>query len=110
MVRQGYIIWLDFDPQAGYEQKGRRPALVVSNDSFSISSRYAIVCPITTTVKNLRFHVELDSRTQTIGVILCEQVKSIDIRARNYKFIEVIPKDILLNVIRTINSFLTVDN
>jgi mRNA interferase MazF len=109
MVRQGYIIWLDFDPQIGYEQKGRRPALVVSNTAFSIYSKFAIVCPITTTITNLQSHIELDSRTQTTGVILCDHVKSIDIRARKYKFIEVVPQDILLKVIDTIGDFMDPD-
>jgi len=110
MVRQGYVIWLDFDPQTGYEQKGRRPALVVSSSDFSVMSKFAIVCPITTTIKNLPFHVELDSRTQTMGVVLCDQVKSIDIRARKYKFIEVVPQDILLKVINNIRDFMDTGN
>jgi mRNA interferase MazF len=46
MVKQGNIIWLDFDPQAGHEQKGRRPAVVMSNDTFNNFSKLAIVCPI----------------------------------------------------------------
>jgi mRNA interferase MazF len=106
MVRQGYIIWLDFDPQAGYEQIGRRPALVISKDVFSKFSNYAIVCPISNTNKNLAFHVKLDGRTKTTGTILCDQVKSLDISARNYKFIETVPEDIVINVITTVISFM----
>jgi mRNA interferase MazF len=47
MVKQGHIIWLDFDPQTGHEQKGRRPALVISNETFNNFSNLAVVCPIT---------------------------------------------------------------
>ena len=54
MVRQGYLIWVDFDPQIGYEQKGRRPALVISNETFNNFSKMAIVCPITNTDKTIR--------------------------------------------------------
>jgi hypothetical protein len=73
MVKQGDIIWLDFDPQAGHEQRGRRPALIVSNQSFNNFSKLAIVCPITSRDKDHPFHIKLDDRTKTSGVILCDQ-------------------------------------
>ena len=110
MVKQGFIIWLDFDPQSGHEQKGRRPALVVSNETFNNFSNLAIVCPITNTNKNHPFHVKLDGRTKTTGVILCDQARTLDINARNYEFIENIPDDILLEVIDIINGFLELGN
>jgi mRNA interferase MazF len=106
MVRQGFLIWLDFDPQIGHEQKGRRPALVVSNETFNIFSKMAIVCPITNTDKDYPFHVRLDGRTKTTGVILSDQVKTVDLSARNYEFIESVPDDILLEVIDIINGFI----
>jgi mRNA interferase MazF len=105
MVKQGEIIWLDFDPQAGHKQKGRRPAIVVSNQSFNNFSNLAIVCPITNTRKNHPFHVKLDKRTKTTGVILCDQVRTLDINARNYEFIEKTPDDILVNIIDIISGF-----
>ncbi|GBU22903.1 hypothetical protein R80B4_02816 [Fibrobacteres bacterium R8-0-B4] len=106
MVKQGFLVWLDFDPQIGHEQKGRRPALVVSNDTFNDFSKMAIVCPITNTNKDYPFHVKLDERTKTTGVILSDQVKTVDISARNYEFIEKVPDDILLEVIDIINGFI----
>jgi len=106
MVKQGYIIWLDFDPQIGHEQKGRRPALVISNETFNNFSRLAIVCPITNTNKNHPFHVKLNDKTKTKGVILCDQSRTLDINARNYEFIEKIPEDILLNVLDIIAGFI----
>jgi len=106
MVKQGYIIWLNFDPQIGHEQKGRRPALVVSNETFNDFSNLAIVCPITNTNKEYPFHVKLDGRTKTTGVILADQTRTLDIGARNYEFIERVPDDILLEVIDIINGFI----
>jgi len=106
MVKQGDIIWLDFDPQIGHEQKGRRPALVISNKTFNNFSSLAIVCPITSTNKNHPFHVKLDKRTKTKGVILSDQSRTLDIKARNYEFIERIPDNILFEVIDIICGFI----
>ena len=106
MVKQGSIVWLNFDPQIGHEQRGRRPALVVSNDTFNDFSNLVIVCPITNTNKEHPFHVKLDERTKTTGVILSDQARSLDINARNYKFIETIPSDILLEVVDIISGFI----
>ena len=106
MVKQGSIVWLDFDPQAGYEQKGRRPALVISNDTFNNFSKMAIVCPITNTDKNHPFHIKLNENTKTTGVILCDQARTLDINARKYEFIENIPEVILLEVIDIIFGFI----
>jgi len=106
MVKQGDIIWLDFDPQTGLEQKGRRPALVISNKTFNNFSSLAIVCPITNTDKNHPFHVKLDNRTKITGVILSDQSRTLDIKARNYEFIEKIPDNILFEVIDIISGFI----
>ncbi|MCL2209152.1 MAG: type II toxin-antitoxin system PemK/MazF family toxin [Treponema sp.] len=106
MVKQGDIIWLDFDPQIGYEQKGRRPALVISNETFNNFSKMAIVCPVTSADKNHPFHVKLNEMTKTKGVILCDQVRTLDIKARNYELIENIPDDILLDVIDIVFGFI----
>jgi mRNA interferase MazF len=110
MVKQGDIIWLDFNPQAGHEQRGRRPALVVSNNTFNNFSNLAIVCPITNTIKDYPFHIKLDDRTKTTGAILCDQERTLDINARKYEFIETIPKDILFDVIDIINGFIEIEN
>jgi mRNA interferase MazF len=110
MVKQGHVIWLDFDPQAGHEQKGRCPALVISNEVFNNFSNLAIVCPITNTIKNYPFHIKLDERTKTTGVILCDQARTLDINARNYEFIEKLPDDILLEVVDIIIGFIEIEN
>jgi mRNA interferase MazF len=109
MVRQGDIIWLDFDPQAGHEQWGRRPALVVSNNTFNGLSNIVIVCPISNTQNYRPYMIRLDNRTKTTGVILCNQLKSADLEARNYEHIEILPKDILEETIDLINSFTEIE-
>ena len=106
MVKQGSIIWLDFDPQIGHEQKGRRPALVISNNTFNNFSKMAIVCPITNADKNHPFHVKLNEKTKTTGIILCDQARTLDFKARKNKFIENIPEEILLEVIDIIYGFI----
>ena len=96
--KQGDIVLLEFNPQPGHEQKGRRPAIVVSNNTFNQFTKIGIVCPITKTNRGFPLHVQLDERTKTSGVIMCEQVKSLNISARNASFIEKAPKDILEEV------------
>lgn len=102
---QGDIITLEFNPQAGHEQKGRRPALVVSNNTFNNFTKIAMVCPITNTNRGFPLHVPLDERTKTNGVIMCEQVKSLDINARNAIYQEKVPADIMEEVIDIIVGF-----
>jgi mRNA interferase MazF len=104
MVKQGEIIKVNLNPQAGHEQAGYRPAVVVSNDFFNLKTGLAIVCPITNTDNKFPLHIPLDSRTQTTGVILCEHVRTLDLEARGYKKIETLPQDILQEVIDIIFS------
>ncbi|MDL1976209.1 MAG: type II toxin-antitoxin system PemK/MazF family toxin [Deltaproteobacteria bacterium] len=76
--RQGDIIAITFDPQSGHEQKGRRPALVVSKDLFNRSTGLAIVCPLTNTERGFPFHVPVPGNSSLTGFIMVEQVKSVD--------------------------------
>lgn len=105
MVKQGDIIKVNFNPQAGHEQSGYRPALVVSNEVINQNTNMVIVCPISNTKKEYRafpLHIPLDDRTRTTGSILCQHIRSLDITARGYTFVEKIPDDILKTVIGTI--------
>jgi len=104
--KQGDIITLDFDPQAGHEQKGRRPCLIVSNDQFHKRTTMAMVCPITNKTSGFPTHIPLDDRTQTSGVIMGEQAKCLDIFARNPSYKESLPNDILEDIIDLICSFI----
>ncbi len=102
MVKQGDIILLNFNPQAGYEQAGYRPALVISNNVFNKRTGLAILCPITSKEKKYPLRVELDNNTKTHGFILCEHIKSLDIEARGYKVVEQVSKEILQEVINIV--------
>ena len=104
MVKQGSIIKLNFNPQAGHEQAGFRPAVVVSNAIFNQKTKLAIVCPITNTNNHFPLHIPLDERTKTTGVILCEHIKALDLNSRTYQVIEELPKSILEQVIQIINA------
>jgi mRNA interferase MazF len=95
VVKQGDIIRINFSPQSGHEQAGERPALVLSNNTYIALTQKAIVCPITSTDKSFPFQVRLDERTKTQGVVMCEQLKSLDIESRGYGLIETIPSDLL---------------
>ena len=83
--RKGDYVAVTFDPQSGHEQKGRRPALVISNDLFNRHTGLAIVCPITNTRRDYPFHVTITGRDSVTGVVMVDQVKSIDFRARRVK-------------------------
>lgn len=106
-AKQGDIIRINLDPQAGNEQKGRRPALVISNGTFNnFTKKGAMVCPITNTDRGLKIQVKLDDRMSTTGVIMCDQAKILDLSQRSAEYIETVPKDIILEVIDIINGFI----
>ena len=110
-AKQGDIIWIDFDPQTGHEQARRRPALVVSNDSFNNLIGYgAMVCPITNTDRGVSLHPELDSRTKTTGFIMCDQAKILDISNRNAKYVEKAPSEMVYEVVDIITGFIEVED
>lgn len=97
--QQGDIVYLDLDPQSGHEQKGRRPALILSNNAFNSLSCGALACPITNTNRGIPIHVPLDGRTKTTGVIMCDQVKALDMQSRNAAFIEKAPADFVAEAV-----------
>lgn len=85
--KKGDFIAVTFDPQSGHEQKGRRPALAVSNTLFNNHTGLVIVCPLTITDRGYPFHVAVTDNPRVKGFVMVEQVKSIDYRARQAKFI-----------------------
>ena len=106
--RQGDIIWLNLNPQAGAEQSGHRPVIVVSNDEFHKRiANLVMICPITNTDRNFPTHIRLNNnRTKTSGVIKCEQAKILDHKERHASFIETAPKDILDEAKDLVTSFI----
>jgi len=102
--RQGDLVSLDFNPQSGHEQQGRRPALVVSKDEFNKATGMAICCPITNTDRRVPLHVSVVGRTSLSGFVMCDQVKSLDFRSRGMKLIEKSPKVLLDDVLAILDA------
>jgi mRNA interferase MazF len=84
--RRGDIVWLSFDPQAGHAQAGRRPAFVISPESYNRKTGLFLACPVTSKVKGYPFEVALPENLNVGGVILADQIKSLDWKARRAKF------------------------
>ena len=102
--KQGDIIAITFDPQSGHEQKGRRPAYVVSKDLFNRSTGVAIVCPITNTDRGFPFHIPIPKDLKLTGFIMVEQVKSVDFHARRAKRIEHGNDELLTEVLSILDA------
>jgi mRNA interferase MazF len=90
---RGDVVWITFNPQAGHEQAGRRPAVVLSPSSYNGKVGLAILCPVTSLVKGYPFEVVIPSGLKLSGVILADQVKSLDWRVRRAEFICKLPQD-----------------
>ena len=83
---RGDVVWLNFDPGSGHEQKGKRPAIVVSPKEYNEKAGLALFCPITSKVKNYPFEVKIENKTIN-GVVLSDQIKSLDWETRKIAFI-----------------------
>jgi mRNA interferase MazF len=94
----GDLVWLTFDPQTGHEQRGRRPALILSPRAYNSKARLAIACPITSQVKGYPFEVPLPSGGKISGVVLADHVKNLDWQARQVVFEAKASVDLLTDV------------
>ncbi|MBI5528576.1 MAG: endoribonuclease MazF [Deltaproteobacteria bacterium] len=104
---RGDLIWINFNPQTGHEQAGRRPALVLSPASYNGRVGLAIMCPITSHVKGYPFEVAIPEGLGVSGVVLSDQVKSLDWRARNAERIDSLPVGALAQVVGRIEELLS---
>ena len=102
---QGDIVALSFDSQSGHEQKGRRPAIIVSNKTFNQYLGLAFACPITNTKRDFPFHIKVESENIT-GYIMAEQMKSIDYNSRKIKFIEKANQQTISQILGIIDSII----
>ena len=102
--RKGDFVILSFDPQAGREQRGRRPALVVSNTSFNRHTGLAMVCPVTNTFRDIPFHVPIPNEPSLTGYIMVEQIKSVDCASRRIKFVDKAPTYIVDEVLGILDA------
>jgi mRNA interferase MazF len=102
--KKGDFVAITFDPQSGHEQKGRRPALVVSNTLFNEQTGLAMVCPLTATDRRYPFHVAVENYPHITGFIMVEQVKSIDYQARKTMFIGKASNEVLDMVLSILDA------
>ncbi len=104
---RGDVVWLSFSPQAGHEQAGRRPALVISPASYNGKVGLALLCPITSQVKGYPFEVSIPAGLKVSGVVLSDQVKSLDWRARKAEFVCQLPSAATLEVLDKLGTLLS---
>lgn len=101
---KGDVVWLQFNPQAGHEQAGKRPALVLSPKEYNQKTGLALFCPITSKVKGYPFEVKLPKELPVEGVILADQIKNLDWISRSAQFACKIPVEIMQEVILKIET------
>jgi mRNA interferase MazF len=102
--QQGDVITLTFEPQSGHEQRGRRPAVVVSKGLFNKHTGLCIVCPITNTRRGHPFHVAIPAGQHLTGFVMVEQVKSVDFRSRKAKRFGTAPAAMLEEVLSILDA------
>jgi len=106
---RGDFVWLDFEPQRGREQAGRRPAIVLSPRSYNGKIGLALFCPVTSHIKGYPFEVHLSGETRVRGVVLADQIKSLDWRERRVRFIEKSSATCLRNVLDRVEALLSTE-
>jgi mRNA interferase MazF len=104
---RGDIIWLSFNPQAGAEQSGRRPALVLSPELYNRRIGLVLVCPLTSRIKSYPFEVLLPEDLKISGAVLTDQIKSLDWKARQAEFVCKVPLAIIEDVLAKIATLFT---
>lgn len=103
---RGDVVWIDFAPQSGHEQAGRRPGLVVSPRAYNKKVGLALLCPITSKIKGYPFEVDLPDTDGITGVILADQIKSMDWRARHASYASSAPRRVVGKVIGMVSAIL----
>lgn len=103
---RGDIVWIAFDPQAGHEQRGRRPALVLSPAAYNGRVGLALLCPVTSQAKGYPFEVALPAGLPLGGVVLADQVKSLDWRVRSATHACKLPEPVVKQVLRRLHTLL----
>ena len=106
---RGDLIWLNFTPQAGKEQAGRRPALLLSPSSYNRKSGLALVCPVTSQVKGYPFEVAIPAGLPVQGVILCDHLRSLDWQERRATRINRLPDSVMAEVLARIGALIGLD-
>ncbi len=105
--QRGDVVWVSLNPQAGHEQEGRRPALVLSPVEYNERVGLALMCPVTSKVKGYPFEVPLPEDLDIGGVVLADQVKSLDWRVRRAEHACTVPQSVMNEVLGKLNALLT---
>lgn len=108
MPERGDAVWITFNPQAGHEQAGRRPALVLSPSAYNRKVGLAILCPITNQIKGYPFEVRIPEGLKITGAILSDQIKNLDWKARQAEFICRVPNAITDDALRKLHALLRI--
>lgn len=103
---RGDVVWLDVDPHAGHEQAKRRPAVVLSPSAYNGRTSLALCCPVTPRVKEYPFEVALPAGFEVEGVVLADQVRSLDWHARHAMYIDSLPRAIVAQVLARARALL----
>ena len=103
---RGDVIWLEFDPQSGHEQVGHRPAIVLSPQAYNGKIGLALVCPITSQVKHYGFEVAIPTGYAISGVVLADQIKSLDWKSRKAKYACTLPANVVEDTIAKARTLL----
>lgn len=103
---RGDLVYVHFNPQAGHEQAGNRPGIVLSPKAFNEATGFASVCPITNTIRGWGYEVKLPEGLAFQGVILTDQVKNLDWQARNFRIRGQAPEEIVSDCLAKIHTFL----
>src|SRR5215472_6261524 len=104
---RGEAVWISLHPQAGHEQAGRRPAVVLSPAAYNGRVGLALLCPVTNQVKGYPFEVRLPPDLSINGVVLADQVKSLDWRARSAEVVSRLPGPLVAEVLRKLGTLLS---
>ena len=104
--QRGQVVWITLNPQAGPEQAGRRPALVLSPEIYNRRTGLAVFCPITSQIMGYPFEVRIPAGLPIDGVILADQIKSLDWRVRKVELICLLPSKVIKEVLEKVNTLL----
>ncbi|HEY2883034.1 MAG TPA: endoribonuclease MazF [Pirellulales bacterium] len=104
--QRGDVVWVSFDPQAGHEQAGRRPAVVLSPREYNRKVGMALMCPITSKPKGYPFEVSLPRGFPVHGVVLADQVKNLDWQARQCSRVQTLPESVVAEVLQKLAALL----
>ena len=104
--KRGDIVWWTFTPHAGHEQAGHRPALILSPEPYNRKVGLALACPLTTQVKGYPFEVAIPKGFEVSGVVLADQIKSLDWKARRARFCCTLPVAVIAEVLRKLAPLL----